>query len=329
MTGFAGGALASAVTASGGLGLIGAVFSMPELRANLTLAQNNLKAHPQLFTASETLPVGVGLLPFASNPADAAPLIAEFKPAVIWLFAAKELDDFGDIAALVRESSPNTKIWVQVGSVEAAVKVAKVARPDALVLQGGDAGGHGFVRAAGIISLIPEAADALAREGFGDIPLVAAGGIADGRGVAAALALGAQGVVMGTRFLGSKEVTIHPNYQAAVLEASDGGLVTARDGLFDQLKGPNVWPKGYDGRSLAVKSYRDFVEGMPMDEIRRLHAEEVKTESEGYETGLEGRAAIWAGTGVGLVKDVHAAADIIKSVQSEAKEALEQSLDRL
>ena len=109
-----------------------------------------------------------------------------------------------------------------------------------------NAGGHGFEKGAGIVSLVPEVHDALARDGFSHIPLVASSGIVDARGVAAALALGAQGVVMGTRFLASEEVIVHPMYQAAVLQAQDGGQVTTRSKLFDELNGPNIWPAAYD-----------------------------------------------------------------------------------
>ena len=75
----------------------------------------------------------------------------------------------------------------------AARHVAGTTKPDVLCIQGADAGGHGFERGAGIISLVPEVFDTLAREGFSHIPLVASGGIVDGRGVAAALTLGALG----------------------------------------------------------------------------------------------------------------------------------------
>ena len=134
----------------------------------------------------------------------------------------------------MRAASPRSKIWIQVGSVAAAVAVASSAHPpDVLVIQGLDAGGHGLARGAGIISLLPEVADALSAIGkpASDIPLIAAGGIADGRGAASALALGAAGVVMGTAFLGSSEIDLpDARYQAAVLR--DAGR-RAADGAGD------------------------------------------------------------------------------------------------
>ena len=325
MGGFAWASLATSVSQSGGLGFIGSLSDMSQLRTELTQARDTFKASStDSIATSSTLPLGIGFLVFVCKLEEVAPVVAEFKPAVVWLFAAKELADYQVWAEKLREASPQTKVWVQLGNVGSAVTVARTAKPDALCLQGADAGGHGFEAGSGIISLLPEATDALRREGLGHIPLLASGGIADGRGVAAALALGAAGVVMGTRFLASKEVIIHPRWQEAVLEAEDGGQATKRSKLFDQLRGPNIWPEGYDGRSLIMRSYKDYVQGVSLEEIQRLHNEAVKGEDKGYATGGNGRAAIWAGAGVGIVKEIEAAADIVDKVRTEAKEVLRQ-----
>ncbi|KAK7190404.1 hypothetical protein DPSP01_005364 [Paraphaeosphaeria sporulosa] len=323
MGGFAWAPLATAVSLAGGLGLIGSLNDMSQLRTQLAEARSTFAASSNAaIKDSPTLPLGVGILAFICKIEDVVPVIREFEPAVVWLFAAKQLDDYTAWVDALREASPMSKVWIQVGNVEAALHVAKDARPDAICLQGADAGGHGFEKAAGIISLVPEAVDALRREGHGDIPLLASGGIVDGRGVAAALALGAAGVVMGTRFLASKEVAIHPIAQAAVLEAQDGGQATRRSKLFDQLRGPNVWPEAYDGRSLVVQSYQDHVDGVGLEEIQRLHNEAVLGEDKGYATGRKGRAAIWAGTGVGSVGKVEEAGNIVEKVKREAREVM-------
>jgi len=325
MAGFAGPALATAVSAAGGLGFIGGRVSMADLRSQLqeasaTFASSN---NPTL-KSSNTLPLGVGLLPFLLKLEDVVPVIEEFKPSVVWLFAAKELDDYAVWAAAMRKVSPESKVCVQVGSIAAALHVARTVQPDALCMQGADAGGHGFEKGAGIISLVPEAVDTLKREGFGHIPLLASGGIVDGRGVAAALALGASGVVMGTRFLASREVTVHPRYQDAILEAQDGGQATTRSKLFDELRGPNIWPGLYDGRSLIMRSYEDYQNGVDLDEIQRLHNEEEKGVDQGFAVGGKGRAAVWAGTGVGMVGEVEAAREIVERVRSETKGVLDR-----
>jgi nitronate monooxygenase len=323
MAGFAGGTLASTVTLSGGLGLIGGVFDMGALRSNLEIAKSALSSDPAL-SSSKTLPIGVGLIVFALAVENALPVLQEFKPAVVWLFAAKTISDYGNWASQIRAVSPGSKIWIQCGSVTAALEICSVAKPDVLVMQGADAGGHGFEKGAGIISLLPETSDTLAKEGFGHIPLVASGGIVDGRGVAAALALGAAGVVMGTRFLAAEETVVHPQYRAAVLAAKDGGQITTRSKVFDNLKGDTIWPEVYDGRSLLVQSWKDHLDGVSIDEIRKLHNEAVKGEDAGYDKDLNGRAAIWAGTGVGLVKEVESARDIVESVRRETIEILDR-----
>ncbi|KAL5404699.1 hypothetical protein PMIN03_008967 [Paraphaeosphaeria minitans] len=320
MGGFAWAPLATAVSLAGGLGLLGSLADMSQLSSQLTEARSTFAAssNPKIKKCANATP-----RPFACKIEDVAPVIREFQPAVLWLFAAPQLDDYGAWVAALREASPASSVWIQVGTVEAALHVARTARPDAMCLQGADAGGHGFERGAGIVSLVPEAADALARAGHGDVPLLASGGVVDGRGVAAALALGAAGVVMGTRFLASREVAIHPIAQAAVLEARDGGQATRRSKLFDQLRGPNVWPEAYDGRSLVVQSYQDHVDGVGLEEIQRLHSEAVLQDHKGYATGGKGRAAIWAGTGVGIVREVEGAGDIVEKVRREAKEIMD------
>jgi nitronate monooxygenase len=318
MAGFAGGALASSVTLAGGLGLIGGAVNMDDARKELRIASEAVAANSTL-AASETLPIGIGFLAFLLKLEDIVPVVTEYKPVVVWLFAAKELDHYAEWAEALRKASPASKIWVQVGSVAAAVQVARTAKPDALCLQGADAGGHGYEKGAGIVSLVPEVCDTLAREGLSHISLVASGGIVDGRGVAAALSLGAQGVVMGTRFLASREVIVHPIYQAAVLEARDGGQVTTRSKLFDQLRGPNIWPELYDGRSLMIQSHKDHQEGVSLEDIQKSHNSAISAEDKGFGTGLQGRAAIWAGTGLGLVNEVKGAAEIVNEVRDEAK----------
>jgi nitronate monooxygenase len=320
----AGGLLAATVTLAGGFGLVGSKSDMSITRRELGIARDIFtQQDPECQGKAETLNIGVGFLPFILKLEHALEVVKEFKPAVVWLFAAKEFDEYAVWADAVRKASPKTQIWVQAGSVGAALQIAKQTHPDAICMQGADAGGHGFEKGASIISLLPESTVALEEAGFKDLPLLASGGIMDGRGVAAALSLGAAGVVMGTRFLASKEALVHSAVQASILEAKDGGQVTTRSKLFDQLRGPNIWPEVYDGRSLVVKSHKDFVEGVSLEEIQTKHQEALKEEDLGWKTGLEGRAAIWAGTGVGLVDKVESASQIVESVRSDAKRRLD------
>ena len=322
MGGIAGADLAIAVSKAGGLGQIGGVDNLDDLDAQLIKVEQALGRHDGL------LPIGLGLLSFVLKLDSAVPLLQKSRPAVVWIFAAHEFDDYAVWAMKVREASPKSQVWIQVGSAKGALEIAKNARPDVICTQGLDAGGHGFEKGAGIISLLPEVNDALQAAGH-SIPLVAAGGIADGRAAAAAFALGAQGVVLGTRFLSATETNVHPKYRAAVLAASDGGQTTVRAKLFDELKGPNQWPVLYDGRSLRTESFADHENGVGIDDIRDRHREAVKLGDAGYGEGGKGRAATWAGTGVGLVKEEQRAADIVEEVRNGIVAALDAVKARL
>ena len=318
MGGFAGAALASAVSLAGGLGFIGAVNDMSALDRELAQASKTLGRTPQ-----GLLPLGVGFLTFISPIDDAVRLVGEYKPAAAWFFAAHELDEYAVWARRVREASPDTQVWVQIGSVAGAVEVAGRARPDVLVMQGLDAGGHGWEKGAGVVSLVPEALDALAAAGFGGVAVMAAGGIADARGTAAALALGAQGVVMGTRFLSASETVVpHEGYRRAVLETADGGQTTVRAKVFDELKGPNIWPVLFDGRGIVTESYVEYRSGVGIEEIRRSYAEAGSGAGGGFEAGNK-RTTVWAGTGIGLVQEEQGAAEIVEQVRAEARRIID------
>jgi len=326
MGGFAGPSLATQVSIHGGFGFIGSGFSLTQIEEHLDEAYSTLEQQG-LVGRDNTTAIGIGFLLFYHKLEDVAPLIERYKPAAVWLFAAHSLEDYSTWAAKVRQVCPQTTIWIQVGSVADAIAVAKNAEPDVLVAQGADAGGHGLEQGAGIISLVPELVTRLSASQIKKRPLLfAAGGIADGRGVAAALALGADGVVMGTRFLCAHEVTVPDLYRQAVLKASDGGQSTVRGKIFDQLKGPNIWPTLYDGRSVVSESYADWKSGLSIEQIQARHAEAIKLPDGGFGASAgEGRAAIWAGTAVGLVNDVQTAGQIVKSVRAETFEALDRA----
>lgn len=325
MAGSATAPLAIAVTHAGGLGQIGSANDLSALDAEITTAANELDR-----TSEGLLPIGVGFLPFLVEIDEAIAVIGKHRPAVVWLFAAKRVDDYATWAQRVREASPESMVWVQVGSVKDAVKVAREAKPDVLVTQGSDAGGHGLAKSAGLVSLLPEVRDALGREGLlEDVAVVGSGGVVDGRGAAAAFALGAEGVVMGTRFLSASEAALHPNWRAEVLRTRDGGQGTVKSMLFDELRGPSIWPEGYDGRGLVNASSGDFDKGVGIDEVRRLFAEASQEEDGGFGAGGKGRAAMWAGTGVGLVTKEQSAAEIVEEVREGVRTALDDAKARL
>jgi nitronate monooxygenase len=317
MGGFATAPLAITVTKAGGLGFIGPVFTMPELDAELTKASkllNSAEPFSKTPIGGKTLPIGLGFLIFFVKLDEAAEVVRKHSPTAIWLFGAHANAEYATWTAKMREVSPSSKIWIQTGSVSSALELAATCKPDVLVMQGIDAGGHGYEKGAGLIALLPETADALASKGH-KIPLIAAGGISDGRGVAAALALGAQGVVMGTRFLAAEETVVRDGYRRRVLETRDGGQNTVRDKVFDETRGDNVWPVEYDGRSVVTETYIDFKAGVGLEEIRKRYAEAENGADRGF--GIDGgklRSTIWAGTGVGLVNKVQPAAEIVQEI---------------
>jgi nitronate monooxygenase len=310
---------------AGAFGFLAAGFDLTNLDSDLAEASELLK-DADIPAPEGVLPIGVGFQNWGSDLKLAIAAIGKYSPAAVWFFAPRRLSDLLPWAREVRRvTDGRTKVWVQVGSVGQALEVAKTTKPDVLVLQGTDAGGHGLAHSASVISLVPEVVDALAEERL-RIPVIAAGGISEGRGVAAALTLGASGVALGTRFLACKEATIAKGYQDEVVRVHDGGVSTVRSKLYDVLRGIVDWPKAYDGRGVTNRSYLDAQSGMSEDENKGLYKEEIEKGDEGW--GAEGRMTTYAGTGVGLVREVQSAEDIIKDISTDAMLALKKTVGR-
>ena len=320
--------LAVAVSKAQGIGFIGPGAKPMDMDSDLKEAKELCAQSPLLQKVVETgiLPIGVGFQTWAGDLSIASSLIKSYKPAAAWLFAPRhgqtEIDDW---AKALREASSQTQIWLQVASVkDAAAAVHSQQVPDVLVIQGNDAGGHSLVKGAGILTLLPEIADML-RDSRPDlqIPLVAAGGISDGRGVAAAFVAGASAVAMGTRFLASTEARINPEYQQHIVDASDGGQTTVRTQLYNHLRGTTDWPEPFDARGLINQSWRDHEKGGSFEQNKALHDETLKTGESRW--GATGRVATYAGTGIGLVRKVEGAQDIVTGVRKEAAMQLEST----
>jgi len=325
----AGPELAVAVSEAGGLGFIGPGAKPADLESTLAEATSLISNSPTLHTylSNSLIPIGIGFQTWAGDLPTASSILTKYHPAVVWLFAPRhgqrELDEW---AHKIRSISPSTKIWIQTASVTHALEAAQSPTPpDVLVIQGTDEGGHSLTKGAGIIVLLPEIADALSSIGkTNDIPLIAAGGIADSRGAAAAFAIGASGVAMGTRFLASKEARINLGYQRHVVSATDGGQTTVRTQLYNHLRGTMNWPKPFDARGLINASWKDHESGMSFEKNKKLHDEAMKKGEDAW--GQEGRTATYAGTVVGLVKDVKPAREIVEEVRSGIKERLTGAL---
>jgi len=235
-------------------------------------------------TAHDVLPVGVGLLAF--NSADHTlcdnliPLVVQYRPAAIWLFAPASRSQYTELISKLKAagSAWGLKIFVQVGTLQ-STRESLLDGADILVVQGGDAGGHQFAQGASVMTLVPEIADMLAEEEKSvTVPVIAAGGIMDGRGVAAALALGADGVAMGTRFVVTKECASPDIIKSLLISTADGAISTVKSTLHDAILGRgDLWPLTYDGRAIVTDSYRDAIAGMPLEENVRQHKHAVET----------------------------------------------------
>jgi nitronate monooxygenase len=144
---------------------------------------------------NEVLPIGIGFItirPASDLIKHAIPIVVEHKPAVVWLFAPSSRDQHSELIPAFKAAGRDwgLKVFVQVGTVQAAREAVQDG-VDVVVVQGTDAGGHQFAKGASVVTLVPEVLDMIANEFKArEVPVIAAGGIMDGRGVAAALALG-------------------------------------------------------------------------------------------------------------------------------------------
>ncbi len=290
MGAIAGGRLAAAVTRAGGLGFVGPGYH------DATWIDRELDA-------AEGERVGVGFITWhlARDPARLTRALAR-KPAAIML-------SFGDAAPFVDEvRRAGALLFVQIQTLRAA-RDALALGADVLVAQGTEAGGHGAARA--LFPLLPPVVD-VART----VPVVAAGGIGDGRGLAAALTLGAAGALLGTRFYAATESLAHPQARARLIAAS--GDDTLRTRVFDIVRGLD-WPAPFTGRALA----NDFT--------RRWHGHEAdlsnaSDEGPRYAAATAaadfGTAMLLAGEGADFVTTIEPAAHIVDRLVTEARAAL-------
>ncbi len=231
--------LASAVSNAGGLGIIGAGHMPPDLlRAEIQKAKNWTKK-----------PFGVNIMLMSPFVKEVMQVVLEEKVPVVTTGAGNP----GEYIPALKEIG--SKVIPVVASVALAKRLVRTG-VDAVIAEGTESGGH--VGEITTMSLVPQVVDAV------DVPVIAAGGIADSRGMAAAFALGAKGVQMGTRLVLSQECIAHENYKKFVLKARDRStVVTGRS-------------TGHPVRVLANKLTREYQEleshGAPIEELEKLGA---------------------------------------------------------
>lgn len=295
-----GGRLAAAVSNAGGLGLVAGAYGDPVwLQPQLELVQ-----------AETQRPWGVGLITWYAPP-ESVDLALSYRPSAFFL-------SFGDphrYAAQIKAAG--CVLICQVQEVEAA-RQAVAAGADIIVAQGAEAGGHSGVRAA--LPLVPAVVDAVA-----PVPVLAAGGIADGRGLAAALMLGAQGVLVGTRFYAAAESLGHDRARARIVAANAGD--TVRTDVFDIVRGYYPWPKPYTSRALR----NTFIERWQGREPELQAALAVETPAYWQARAADDFdvTAVFAGDGVDLIHAVEPAADLVRRIGAEAEDQLRGGLSSL
>lgn len=212
------------------------------------------------------------------------------------------------------------KVMAMVSTVEDA-RTAAASGVDVIVAQGGEAGGHRSIdgkpaapeaTTVGLIALLPQIVDAVR------VPVVAAGGIADGRGLVAALALGASGVLLGTRFVATRESLAPEIYKKRVLESESGATT-----ITDTLSG--LW-----ARALANRFTREYTEsGAPVlpPLVQRSAANDVFIAA--LKQGDPEYYPMMAGQSVGLIRDLPGAAEVVETVIREARAVLSALPDRI
>jgi nitronate monooxygenase len=288
-----GGALAAAVADAGGLGLVGAADGNPQW----------LDRELPIVAGGTERPWGVGFLVWSMRPG-AVEHALTYRPRAVML-------SFGDprpFAEAVHQAG--AALIIQVTDL-AEARQAIEAGADLIVAQGAEAGGHGGDRGRGTMSFVPVVADLAA-----PVPVLAAGGIADGRGIAAALCLGAAGALIGTRFQATPEALVDPAVTKAIVDGS--GEDTQRSRIADLLRG-SPWPSRYPGRTL-----RDRLTDQWQGREAELEADPgaVQAYRAAIEQGELPPTPVWASQAIDLITGLIPAADLVGLLADQAEEAL-------
>lgn len=286
----AGSKLAAAAANAGALGLIGAGSMKPEL----------LREHIRKCRTLTSKRFGVNLPLIRGDVEELAEVIVDEKIDIIFTSS-------GSPAKMISRLKANGAIVVHViASVKHARKAAE-AGCDAVVAEGFEAGGHNGIDEITTLCLVPQVIDAIT------IPVIAAGGIADGRQMLAAMALGAEAVQVGTRFAATIESSAHENYKRSVVAAEDNGTVLAMKRLM-----PVRLIKNAFAASVMAAEQR----GASKEELQELLG--VKRAQRGIFDGDINEGEIEAGQSSGLIKDIIPAAEVVQRMMQEYSKALQK-----
>ena len=299
----AGGALAAACARAGTLGLVGGGYcELPWLQREYSLA----------LSLGPVERIGCGFITWKlDEDASALDWVLQHRPRAVML-------SFSDPRPYARRiAAAGAALICQVQRME-QIPQAIEAGAAVVVAQGGEAGGHGMdgLHGRAVMSFVPEAADWLAAHSPTTL-LLAAGGIADGRGLAAACVLGADGALVGSRFWATQE-SLAPDAAKRHALGVDGDA-SARSSVFDILRRKD-WPAPYDFRALRNDLHRQWEK-----QIDQLRASPDAAREEFERAAAEGdftRANVTVGEAVGLIRDIPPAAEVITRMMKEAQEAL-------
>src|ERR1022692_2134835 len=291
MGGSAGGALAAAVSNGGGLGLLGGGRGDREW----------LDREVAIVADRTDKPWGIGVLTWSVD-VDNVRHALDHRPDAVML-------SFGDPVPLAEPvHRAGVTLIVQVTDLDEARR-ALDAGADIIVAQGSEAGGHGGRRAT--LPFVPAVVDLAALT-----PVLAAGGIADGRGLAAALVLGAAGALIGTRFQASAEALVDPSISKAILEGR--GADTERSTVLDIARGSR-WPAKYPGRTL---SHPFLDEWRGREDQLAADAEAKRAYQEGVKRGDLTPIPVWASEAIDLINDLPPASELVGTLVAQAENAL-------
>lgn len=302
MGGVAGGALAAAVSRAGGLGMVGAGYADPEqLAAELRVARGAR--------------IGCGFITwYLEREPRQLDVALDHQVAAVML-------SFGEVRRFApRVHAAGIPLICQVsGRDEAADALDSGA--EVIVAHGGEGGGHG-VHLRSTLTLVPELCD-LVHERGRPVPVLAAGGVADGRGLAAVLALGAAGAVVGTRFAATAEAAVSPAAHRRLVRARGDDTLTTR--VYDDVRGVN-WPDGYASRVLRSR----FTDAWDRKGTGSVPVEHLYEATEEFRDGTRRddpeTVLVHAGEGVGLIGRTESAATVVQVMAAEARGVID-SLD--
>lgn len=275
--------LAAAVSEAGGLGLIGAGSMRPDL----------LREHVRAARAATTRPVGVNIPLLYKYAADFVSICREERVGVVFTSAGsprKYTAELKAAGAVVAHVAPNVTL----------ARKCEEAGVDAVVAEGFEAGGHNGIDELTTLVLVPQIVDAVR------LPVLAAGGIGDGRAMAAALALGADGVQVGTRFAATRESSAHPAFKAAVVAAGDTDTVLALKQVVPVRLLKNPFARQVLEREAAGAGREELVELLGTGRARRGM----------FEGDLE-EGELEIGQVAGLVRDIPPAGEIVRRIVAE------------